>query len=447
MRNPMSVKILCVCCTVVFGAAISIGCNRKAGGGREMRAAGPAMVTTQPVRVEPVQRVIDVVGTLYGDEESTIAAKVPGRIVKMSKEAGERVKSGELLCLISAIDYELAVKQKELLALEPLAKLGLKKLPEGELNLDTLATVKKAQIQTDNAYTAYMRLEKMKQENPAGVMEQEYDNAKTAWQVAQNAYEVEKLTAMALLAQARTAAADLQVAQQRLEDTRVYAPPSSAVGPEEAPQVREYGVSARMASIGEFMKEGAPVYQLVDDHVLKLRARVIERYLRDVHDGQRVLVESVAHPGRKFTGTIRYINPQVDSANRTFLIEALVPNPLRADSKTGQRELKAGGFVTAKILIGAKPDAVFVPLESIVTFAGVSKVFTMREGKAVEHVIEQGETRGDWVEATKGLDAGEAVVVRGASKLANGVAVSVLREAPTRPATRPANLADAEVSR
>ena len=92
---------------------------------------------------------------------------------------------------------------------------------------------------------------------------------------------------------------------------------------------------------------------------------------------------------------------------------------------------------TARILVGANDRAVFVPLGSIVTFAGVSKVFTVKDGKAVEHVIEQGETRGDWVEAISGLEPSDCVVVTGASKLANDVPVSILAPS-TRPATAPA---------
>jgi RND family efflux transporter MFP subunit len=394
-----------------------------------MRSQGPAPVTTRPVKVDQVQRFIDVVGTLYGDEEMTIAAKVAGRVDAIYKEAGERVDSGAELCQISPIDYQLACQQKELASKEPLAKLGLEKLPPGDFDVDQVATVWKAKLQSDNAAKSFQRFDDLKKQNPESVNEQEWDNTKTAADVAKSAYDVEKVTAKALLAQAQSAKADLEVAKQRLEDARVCAPPASAVRPGESPKVRHYGVAARLASVGEYMKEGSAVYQLVDDELVKLRAKVPEKFAPAVKVDQPVVIQSeqvgadsVSH-NTTFRGTIRYINPQVDPANRTFQVEAIIPN--------ADRQLKAGGFVKGKILTGDNPNAVFVPLESIVTFAGVSKVFTIADGKAVEHVIETGETRDDWIEVTKGVNAGEAVIVKGASKLADGVPVSIMREGAT----------------
>jgi len=419
--------VLIVVC-LLGGAGILSGCGRRTTAGRQ-RAQGPALVTTQPVRVEPVEQYREEVGTLYGDEETTIAAKVSGRLVEIYKEVGDRVESGEKLCLIAPIDYELACKQKELMALEPLARLGLKKLPEGDFDVGTVPTVNKAKLVAENALATFKRLEDLRKENPESVTAQDYGDAMTAWKVAQGAYEVEKLSAESLLAQARTAAADLAVAKQRLTDTLICAPAPTPPNPGEAPKKRSYGVAERPAQIGEFLKEGSPVYRLVDDDPVKLRAKVVEKYIRDVRVGQAVLVESAAS-SRKFTGVIKRMNPQIDPLNRTFMIEAVIQNP--------DRELKAGAFVNVRILIGRNPKATFVPLRSIVTFAGTSKVFTVKDGKAVEHVIEQGETRGDWVQATSGIGPDDVVVTTGAGKLADGSPVSILREPPSE--SRPAEV-------
>jgi membrane fusion protein (multidrug efflux system) len=80
-----------------------------------------------------------------------------------------------------------------------------------------------------------------------------------------------------------------------------------------------------------------------------------------------------------------------------------------------------------------QPDVVFVPQESVVTFAGVNKVFTIKDGKAAEVGVELGDRDGDEVEVLKGLKGTEAVVVSGTSKLATGVPVDV----KTAPANAP----------
>ena len=52
-----------------------------------------------------------------------------------------------------------------------------------------------------------------------------------------------------------------------------------------------------------------------------------------------------------------------------------------------------------------------VPTTAIVTFAGIQKVFLVKDGSAVERNVQIGRTVGDQVEVTDGLKAGEKVVV------------------------------------
>jgi multidrug efflux pump subunit AcrA (membrane-fusion protein) len=69
--------------------------------------------------------------------------------------------------------------------------------------------------------------------------------------------------------------------------------------------------------------------------------------------------------------------------------------------------------------------ALTVPTEAIVTMAGVSKVFLIRDSKAVEVPIHI-DTQGDgWVEVHGRLADGETIVTSGHSQLTNGAAVSV----------------------
>jgi membrane fusion protein (multidrug efflux system) len=202
-------------------------------------------------------------------------------------------------------------------------------------------------------------------------------------------------------------------------------------------------VAARLVSVGEYVREGTPLFRLVDDSVVKLRAAVPERYARDVRTGQSVSVEVAAYPDEKFLGQVSRINPQVDQASRTFGVEILVPNR--------DRKLKSGAFARASIEVRVDHGVLCVPQESIVSFAGEQKVFRVADGKAVQYGIETGEhlqlRRGDrveeWVEVRSGLAGLDPVVVSGMSKLATGVAVTV-RRPETRPASRsPSGPADA----
>jgi len=77
----------------VAAAAIGGGCKERAEGKTE-GADQPAPVRLAAARAGPVQRYVDVVGTLFGDEEATVSAKVPGRIVQVARDVGDRVAPG-----------------------------------------------------------------------------------------------------------------------------------------------------------------------------------------------------------------------------------------------------------------------------------------------------------------------------------------------------------------
>jgi multidrug efflux pump subunit AcrA (membrane-fusion protein) len=52
-----------------------------------------------------------------------------------------------------------------------------------------------------------------------------------------------------------------------------------------------------------------------------------------------------------------------------------------------------------------------VPLNSIVTFAGIEKIITIQDGKALEKQITTGRRNNEWVEVLSGLASGESVIV------------------------------------
>jgi RND family efflux transporter MFP subunit len=180
-------------------------------------------------------------------------------------------------------------------------------------------------------------------------------------------------------------------------------------------------VSERYTSVGELLPAVSKMFRVVDDDPLKFRAAVPERFVGDIKVGQKVAVSVEAYAD-SFPGTISRINPQIDPANRTFQVEILVSND--------KQMLRPGGFARGRVQTHMQPDVVFVPQESVVTFAGVNKVFMIKDGKAAEVGVELGDRDGDEVEVLKGLKGTESVVVSGTSKLATGVPVEVKQQAP-----------------
>ena len=114
----------------------------------------------------------------------------------------------------------------------------------------------------------------------------------------------------------------------------------------------------------------------------------------------RVRVEGDAtdHAGR-----VVRLSPAITEDSRTLAVEVEVPN------RAGR--LRPGAFATADIVVDVAEMAVIVPASAIVTFAGIDKVVTIENGKALEKRVELGRREGDRVEVVEGLRAGERVVV------------------------------------
>jgi len=437
MNMPTLTRRLATLTCAALGLLAVAGC----GDGSQAKAGGqpaprdPVAVTLAPVTTRPVQRSVEVVGTLYGDEETTISAKVAGRITTIFKDVGDRCGPGEPLAQIEKTDYELARTQQRMAVKESLAKLGLSAFPTGEFDPAQVPLVERAKLQAQNAQAKFRRGEQLFKETPPLLSEQDYADLRTAYDVARSDYDVQLLSARSVLAEAATRRSELDLAEQRLSDTTVRAPAaveteSSAVSAATSkPAAGRYAVAARLVSVGEYVREGTAMFRLVAADPIKFRAKVPERFAARVRVGQkaRVLVEAYSDV---FEGSVARINPQVELTNRTFEVEVLIPNP--------DGRLQPGAFARGSLLTHTDQNVLFVPADSIVTFAGVSKVFTVADGKAVDHRVTMGVALDDQVEIVSGLkaQAGE-VVMGGAAKLAGGAPVTVkpsTRRASTRPA-------------
>jgi multidrug efflux pump subunit AcrA (membrane-fusion protein) len=418
--------------------ALPAGCSKHddgPGGGAaaEGRAREPVAVAVRPVTVRTAQRSVEVTGTLFGEEEVTISNKVPGKVVATYKDVGDRVAGGEELAQLLRNDYELALTQRRSALEEVLARLGTDRVPPENFDTSSLPSVSRARLQAENAKARFERGRQLHQRTPPLLSDQDFADLQTTYDVARQGYEAELLTARALVGEARTRQAELAIAEQALRDTTIRAPRSAGgeAGADQAPATSSattkpatYAVAARYVSVGELLSAISRMYRLVDDDPLKMRAPVREQYVGEMRVGQRALVRVDAYD-REFAGQIARISPQIDPLSRTFLIEIVIPN--------GEGLLRAGGFAKARVETRQQTDVVFVPRDAVVTFAGVTKVFTVKDGKAQERVVEVGPRLGEDVEVTRGLKGGESVIVEGANRVAGGVPVAV-GPAPTPPA-------------
>jgi membrane fusion protein (multidrug efflux system) len=182
-------------------------------------------------------------------------------------------------------------------------------------------------------------------------------------------------------------------------------------------------VSARLASVGDYVRPGVGVFRLVQDDPLKFRGDVPERNVPEIQVGQTLRVTVDAYPGETFTGRIARVGAASDPTARSLAFEGDVPNP--------DHRLRPGFFGRGEILIRRDERGIAVPRAAVSMFAGVTKVFVVEGGVVHERPVTLGTDLGDgWVEIASGLQRGVDVATSGLSRLSDGAPVTVKTDVP-----------------
>ncbi|MBE0604649.1 MAG: efflux RND transporter periplasmic adaptor subunit [Deltaproteobacteria bacterium] len=375
----------------------------KAGKGNGAKAQAVRSVRVAAAEEGRLPRTVTVTGTLAADVDVVAGFKIPGRVIEIPVDLGTPVRKGQPLARLDPTDYRLRVQQAEAALRQVRASIGLS--PEGaddKVDPEETALVREAGAVLQEARQNRDRMEQLwKKEYIARA---EYDSSLSKLLVAEGRYQaaIEEVRNRAEVLSERRSG--LELAKQQLADTILLAPFDGSV--------RE-----RRASVGEYLAAGAPVVGLVKIHPLRLRVAVPERDAPAIRAGQVVMVriegDPVEHKGR-----VVRLSPSIQEQNRTLAVEAEVANP-------GGR-LRPGAFARADIVVEAELPVVLAPASSVVTFAGIEKVFGVKDGRAVERKIRTGRRSGDRVEILEGLAAGEQVVVD-PGNLVGGTPVTVMR--------------------
>lgn len=403
---------------LAFGVFALPACTPKPTAATTAAESPAVTITTATVQTRSVQRFVAAVGSLTGYDEVTISPKVDGRVLKVHRDVGDRVFPGDVVLELDPVDLHLEVDSARRALESELAKLGLAALPKPDaggsgFRPEDVPAVARSILVLENARVEQRRTAGLAASS--SVSKRESDTADLDLKTAEVGKRDAITQALSTLATARLKQAQLESAEQHLKDAVLCAPVpdvfgawAAAVGPAFTPL--SYAVSARMVSEGEMLRSNpvSNVFRLVIDQGLKLRANVPEQYAAEVRVGQSVRLQVDAYPDRAFTGLVTRINPTIDSQTRTFLAEVSVPNL--------DRRLKAGGFARAQI--DTRTEAArTIPPAALLTFAGVTKVFTVVDGKARAVEVRLGNRDREWLEVTSDLPAGTTLATSGFSQL------------------------------
>lgn len=205
----------------------------------------------------------------------------------------------------------------------------------------------------------------------------------------------------AVQARQRIALASVKEVETMLGYTRVTAPFDGVI-------------TRKWVDVGDLAAPGKPLLEMEDPANLRFEANIPEALIQKVESGGRLRVR-VATVDRELAGTVAEIAPSSDPNSRTFLVKLDLP----ADAA-----LRAGQFGRATIPIG-ELSALRVPAGALVQRGQMELVFVVVDGHAQLRLVKTGKRLADEIELVSGAQAGEQVVVEGASQLRDGQPVQI----------------------
>lgn len=207
-----------------------------------------------------------------------------------------------------------------------------------------------------------------------------------------------------LEALARQAEGRVRQAEARLEELRVNAPFAGRVG-------------LRQVSPGALIQPGTTITTLDDTARVRVEFSVPEVHLARIRVGSVVAARSTAYDGRRFQGTVAFIDTRIDPATRSVRVISDFDNPDEA--------LRPGLFLTVELVLEERERALLVAEEAIDPVGDRAFVYVVRDGRARRQEVRLGLRLPGEVEIREGVNAGEPVVVRGVQRLRNDQPVRV----------------------
>ncbi|MEZ5590586.1 MAG: efflux RND transporter periplasmic adaptor subunit [Gammaproteobacteria bacterium] len=314
----------------------------KGGGGMPVIAA--------TVETRELVDQLKAIGTLEAEAAAEIRPEVVGIVREIDFKEGQRVEQGEVLAIIDDSVYQ--------------------------------AELAKAKAEYELARVSSRRNEALRRTGVTSA--QQIDEAAANLGVSK---------------------ASLDLAQIRLDKTRVRAPFSGIAG-------------FRNVSAGDYADSSSILTQVVQTDPIKVEFDVAERYLSSLDIGKTVDIKVDAWPETNFQGKLYAIDPQVDPDTRTIRVKAIIDNP---DGK-----LLPGMFAYVEMVAASRPNALVIPEEAVIPTPQGAVVMKVVDGKAAMASVTLGLRLAGEVEVISGLQVGDQVITAGYQKVGPGSPVTVL---------------------
>ncbi len=352
-------------------------------------AATPAIalpaITVSAVETRVMSDRVIAGGLIGAVEQVQVAPLIEGQPIEaLEAEVGDRVTQGQVLARLSLTTLELQKSQV-------LASLASARATIAQAE----AQVLEARSSADEAQRVADRTAALTKQGTASSAAKDTAQAAAVSATARVTVAVQSLeAARAQLSLAEAQLANIELSLQR---TNVVAPVAGEV-------------IARNAQIGAIASAaGAPMFTLMRDGALELRAEIAEADLVRLKAGQTALVRAVglAEP---IKGTVRLVEPTIDTATRLGAARI---------SLEAEGAVRAGMYADAEILL-AEHEALAVPVTAVGSGEAGATVMLVRDGVVSRVPVQTGIRDQGMVEILSGVAAGDMVVTKAAAFVRDG---------------------------
>lgn len=280
----------------------------------------------------------------------TVSARISGQVVKVLVSDNQRVKAGELLVELDAVDFETAVRKARAL----LDQARNQTSGEYAKVAEARASVQQAEVTLAQARLDLKRGEALlsKEVMPREQVERLQTNTRLAEARLRQAREGEHRAAVeagtgsggeARIAQRQ---AELDEAQTNLERTRLLAPADGYV-------------TRKAVEVGNNVRPGQALLSVVQLSNPWVVANLKESQLTHVRPGQRVELGFDALPGEEYQGTVESIMAGTGAAFSLLPPENATGNYVKVVQRIPVKiRLNAGSAALQKVRVGMSADPV-----------------------------------------------------------------------------------------
>lgn len=342
-------------------------------------------ITVSKVEVRHLRDIVLATGLIAPLQQIQVVPLIEGQPIEdLLADVGDRVTAGQTLARLSTSTLTLQKAQ----ASASLAAARAQIAQAEAQRIEATSSAAEAQRVADRT-TA---LQKQGTTSQAAADQANATAISAGSRVAVATQSAEAAKAQLALVQAQIANIDLQLSRSEVK----------------APFAGE--ITARNAQLGAVASAaGAPMFTLIRDGALELRADVSETDLTRLAAGQTAEVTLVGQTA-PLIGTVRLVEPSIDAATRLGRIR------IEFDDTSS---IRSGMYAQAAILI-SQTDAAAVPITALGSANGANTLTTVQDGIAQVTAVETGIRDGGWVEITTGPKAGETVVTKAGAFVRDG---------------------------